>query len=135
MNKIIIGTHGDFGKELLKTAEMIIGPLENVQAFSLLPGMEMTEYRELILSSLDSENNYIALVDLFGGTPSNTIASFLMDYNFEIISGVNLPMLLEVYSNLNGEETCELKVRALDALQMSGFDVKEKVLNRMKQRG
>lgn len=121
---LLIGTHGEFGKELVKSAEMIMGKTENVHVFSLLPNMDPMDYVQSIrdtLSQLDGE--FLCLVDLYGGTPSNMFAMLSREYQISVISGLNLGMFLEVYSNFEMKTIPELKEVALSSLNQSGRDV------------
>src|SRR5690625_1054232 len=89
-----IFTHGKFGEALKKTAEMIVGKMEHVYCFSLLEDMEPEAFIEQIKESIkNAPKHSVIFTDLFGGTPSNVAATFSEDFN--IISGVNLPMIIE----------------------------------------
>ena len=99
--KIIVASHGYFSKELIKSAEMITGPMKNIEAFSLLPNMETSKFRNEVTTAIDNDSAIIALVDLFGGTPANVLSSLIESYNIEVITGVSLPMLLELYFNVS----------------------------------
>ena len=71
---IIVGTHGHFGEELVKSAELITGKMEGVRTLSLLPEMSFEDFMknaEEVLST--TEKPYVVLVDLFGGTPCNVL--------------------------------------------------------------
>lgn len=113
---IVVMTHGKTGKELIASLEMIVGSTENITAVSLLPGQTPEAYLAEVRGILDEQDsNTILLVDLFGGTPSNCAASLSSKYNVEIISGVNLPMLIEAVQLrgiVNGEE---LRQQLVDA--------------------
>lgn len=91
---IVIMTHGKFGEELKNSAQMILGNLEHVYSLSL---MEEMDPRDLTLQVKELMENApphsIILTDLFGGTPSNVAAIF--SGRFPVISGVNLPMIIE----------------------------------------
>ncbi len=129
--KLLICTHGKFGEELLTSAQMIVGPLENVQAFSLMPEMSADEYASIIQEYLETiDQEAICLVDLFGGTPSNTVMRLSQDYDLNIVSGVNLPMLLEVYMNLNNQEGAELAELAVSTLVDSGKNISKMLKER-----
>ena len=126
---IFICTHGCFGEELVKSAEMIAGKLEDVHTFSLLPGMDPQDYMNLVEKQLkDMEYKTLAMVDLFGGTPCNTLAILSKNYPLEIISGLNLAMLIEVYSQKDNHTVEDLAHVALTTLEQSGKDVLQ-VLN------
>ena len=106
---VLVTTHGRLGEELVKAAVLIKGHLEGV----LWVAVEQEKSMELItkemadaIKKLDNEDGVIILTDLFGGTPSNISLSFMKDKKIEVVTGVNLPMLLKLYdirteSNLN----------------------------------
>ena len=75
--KILVLTHGFFGSELIKSAELVIGKMENTEFIPLTSDISVTAYQEKVFSRLTQLNeNDIVLVDLLGGTPSNTVALF-----------------------------------------------------------
>ncbi len=122
--KILVLTHGRFGEELVKSAEMIVGEVNNVKALSLMPEMSAEEFRLITERFLEeTEGEIICLVDLFGGTPSNTIMYLSQKYKLTIISGVNLPMFLEVYMNLEMNTVQELADLAVETIVESGKNV------------
>ncbi|MCR1899109.1 PTS sugar transporter subunit IIA [Irregularibacter muris] len=97
-NYIFILTHGKAGEELLKSAQMITGEMKNVKTFSLLPGVSLESYIQEVKSSLDEVPKgatILGITDLYGGTPSNCARALSKDYNFFILAGLNLAMLLE----------------------------------------
>ena len=100
MIAVIIGTHGMFSEEILKSAEMIFGAQENVGSVTFKPGEGVEhlieKYNELI-NDLDCTDGILFMVDLFGGSPFNAASIIAMkNENVEIVTGVNLPMILEV---------------------------------------
>ena len=103
MVALIIGTHGMFSEELVKSAEMIFVNQENVGYVTFIPG-EGTEdliskYNQVI-TNLDCSDGILFMVDLFAGSPFNAASMLaIKNDNMEIITGVNLPMLLEVFGN------------------------------------
>lgn len=105
---VLILTHGKSGEELIRSAEMIMNKIDDIYAFSLLPGMSPEEYYEMVKRKLDTiQGNVLVIVDVFGGTPSNVAALLSKQYNISIVTGLNLPMLLEVVSlrsSMAGEE-------------------------------
>ena len=118
---ILIGTHGRFGEELVSSAEMIMGKMEHVECCSLLSGMSFEEYAasvEQILSKFPGET--LCLVDLFGGTPSNVMTALSRKYNTQVVTGLNLPMLIEVYMNHSDLSIEDLAELALSSLSESG---------------
>ena len=71
---IVIGTHGRFGEELVNSARMIAGALENVQCCSLLPEYSFEDYMKLADETMCTKEGFtIVLVDLYGGTPCKDV--------------------------------------------------------------
>ncbi len=107
---IILGTHGKLSQELLHTGEMIMGKLEKVETVSLLPGEGLEQLKgkyQQAIENLGTENILI-LTDIFGGSPYNSASTFVAENEqYGIVTGVNLPMLLEMvnyrYSLAEGE--------------------------------
>ncbi len=97
---ILIVTHGNFGTELLKSAELIIGKQENVETLGLNHGDSVDELYKKVkeaIQKLDTGGGVLILTDLFGGSPSNVAAASLKGNKIRVesVSGVNLPMLIE----------------------------------------
>ncbi|HEY0208079.1 PTS fructose transporter subunit IIA [Acerihabitans sp.] len=93
---ILIITHGQFGKELLNSCEMVLGKMENVYCFSLLVGMPPEQLIENVAAVMDSAPAHsIILTDIYAGTPSNVAAVFAKKKQCPVICGLNLPMLIE----------------------------------------
>lgn len=104
---IIILTHGRFGEELVKSAEMIMGPMESVKALSLLPGIEPDDFMAEVTAVVESmAEGSLLISDLFGGTPANVSAAISMNKNVSAVAGLSLGMLIEAVScrmELRGE--------------------------------
>lgn len=113
---IVVLTHGDAGKELIKSAEMILGKLENVCAFSLLPGMLPEDFLLKVKLKLDKiPKGTLVLTDLYGGTPSNIIGALSKLYDVYVVTGVNIAMLIEgdvLRNSIQGDELAE-QVRSI----------------------
>lgn len=118
--KILIGTHGYFGEELLKSAEMIIGKIENVSVFSLAPTMSFEEYKKSVEDNLIQTDKYLCLVDLFGGTPCSTFLSLSRDYDLCVLTGLNLPLVIEAISMLENLNSEDLVDHLLEVYKESG---------------
>jgi PTS system mannose-specific IIA component len=103
---IIIVAHLRLGEELLAVAELILGKLKHFEAVSINPTEGVEEIKEKIseaIRKVDRGKGVLILTDMFGGTPSNISLSFLEEWKIEVITGVNLPMLLKL-STYEGEE-------------------------------
>jgi PTS system mannose-specific IIA component len=96
---VLIATHGNLGVELIKAAEMIRGTLKGVAHVSVDQDKGVEDIKKEIsaaIKKLDQGQGVLILTDLFGGTPSNLSLSFLKKGKVEVITGVNLPMLLKL---------------------------------------
>ncbi|HHL2501474.1 TPA: PTS mannose transporter subunit IIAB [Yersinia enterocolitica] len=98
---IIIGTHGVAAEQLLKTTEMLIGEQENVAYIDFVPGENadtLVEKYTAKLEGLETNAGVIFLVDTWGGSPFNAASRIVTDKeNYEVIAGVNIPMLVETF--------------------------------------
>lgn len=96
---IVIGTHGWAAEQLLKTAEMLLGEQENVGWIDFVPGENaetLIEKYETQLAKLDTTQGVLFLVDTWGGSPFNAASRIVVDKpQYEVIAGVNIPMLVE----------------------------------------
>ena len=96
---IIIVTHGNLALELKSAMEHILGIQKNIEIISIKSDDDLEIKKSALEESIkkvDEENGVIILTDMFGGTPSNLAISFLKIGKVEIISGVNLPMLIKL---------------------------------------
>jgi PTS system mannose-specific IIA component len=97
---IILVTHGRFGEELIKSAEMIMGAQEGVETISMEYGSSLVDVAdeiEKIIAEYE-ESGAIVFTDMFGGSPSNIAMAYLGLKNVEVVSGVNLPVLIKALS-------------------------------------
>ena len=109
---IVIVTHGDLGTELLRTGEEIVGNLPRIETISIHASEQIEKARkkiETVLQRVDDGNGVLILTDLFGGTPSNLVLSYLEAGRLEVVTGVNLPMLMKLPSV---REECDLRALA-----------------------
>lgn len=97
---IVVVAHGPLAKALLATAEFIIGSrLESTRALEVTPSGSPDELNSALakaLAEVDDGDGVLVLVDMFGGSPSDMSISFLEPGRVEVLTGVNLPMILEV---------------------------------------
>lgn len=109
---IIIGTHGKFSKEILRSSEMIFGEQENIKAITFEPGESpddlVKKYKKAI-NELEIHDGVLFMVDIFGGSPFNSANRIVVENaNMDIITGINLPMLLEIYGSRSYSSLAEL---------------------------
>lgn len=99
---VVVVTHGQLARELLNAAEAIVGDLPQFSAVSLGWHDDVEDAREEIrqaITALQEGSGVLVLTDMFGGTPSNIGMTFLEPNKVEVVTGVNLPMLIKL-SNL-----------------------------------
>jgi len=97
----IIVSHGKLAEEILNALTIILGEVLNIEAISIGWYDDVEESKKKINQSLkrvNKKNGVVIFTDMFGGTPSNLSFSFLKDNKVEIITGVNLPMLIKFAS-------------------------------------
>lgn len=93
---ILILTHGELGKELIRSAEMIMGTIEHISSIPLEMEMNLDEYRQNVFDTIRKlGENTIILIDLLGGTPCNTVALYSRDNPVHALTGASLPMLID----------------------------------------
>ncbi len=100
---LVVTTHGNLGVELLGSAQMIIGPVRNAKAVSITHESSMENIRDAIAAAVvevgTDDNGVIIVTDMFGGTPANVSMTFLEPQIVEVLTGVNLPMLLKFFNS------------------------------------
>ena len=98
---VVVVTHGQLAIELVNAAEMIVGDLPQFTAVSIGWHDEVNDAREDIAQAIErvrGDAGVLILTDMFGGTPSNLGMTFLKTDKIEVITGVNLPMLIKLAS-------------------------------------
>jgi mannose PTS system EIIA component len=96
---VVVVTHGQLATELLNAAEAIVGDLPQFAAVSIGWHDDMEDAREEIrqaVARVQGDAGVLLLTDMFGGTPSNLGLTFLEPDKVEVVTGVNLPMLIKL---------------------------------------
>src|SRR5438309_11276580 len=96
---VVVITHGQLATELVNSAEMIVGDLPQFAAVSIGWHDDVNDAREDIVRAIErvgGDRGVLLLTDMFGGTPSNLGLTFLETNRVEVITGVNLPMLIKL---------------------------------------
>lgn len=98
MINILIVTHGDFGKELIKSSELIIGKTECVESISFDQGKSFEQLTTEVEKAIEkfSDENLIVFTDMYGGSPYNVVTKLMKDKKFLHITGVNFPLFIDV---------------------------------------
>lgn len=103
---IIVVSHADYGSAMLRTAEFILGQQSDCSSISVDVAHEVSETVRRLTDAaqrLDKGAGVIILTDMFGGTPTNLALSLLATHKVEVVTGVNLPMLLKVFTSRDNE--------------------------------
>lgn len=115
---LLIISHCDLGKEFLNAAEFIVGRMEAAEAISITQTTESEDLLKAIsgkIKDLNRGQGVLVLTDMFGGTPSNLSLSFLKEESVEVLTGVNLPMVVAVAQDRDRLTLNELGEKAQQA--------------------
>lgn len=109
---LVVTTHSRLAEEFIRACAMIIGPMRNVQAVCINPEDGVEEVRGAITRAIAEVGRdgqgVIIMTDMFGGTPANISLSFLETGKVEVLTGVNLPMMLKFFNSQEGLDLAEL---------------------------
>ncbi len=113
---LVVVTHAGLAQSLIAAATMITGSVEGCEAVELHANDPADGLVERISEALKrvGTDNIIIMTDMFGGTPSNAAISFLQEGKIEVVTGVNLPMLVEYFlrrERMNLEQLCASLLR------------------------
>jgi len=129
---ILIITHCNMAAEILRTAEFIVGGLDAVKGLSIDPQKDVESVRKEIeeaMKQVDCGQGILILTDMFGGTPSNISLSFLEEGKVEVLSGVNLPMLLKLSSHSRRDKSLKDLAEEVQIAGQSSITLASKILN------
>jgi len=130
----VIVAHGHLGQELIDTTEMIVGKIKNMTAVSIDVRTDVERSCEQIkhaIKHVNTGDGVVILTDMFGGTPTNVSLSFLDETQIEVVTGVNLAMLVHLSTAQPHEPFPDL-VRALKQRGQENIRIASEFL---KQRG
>ena len=123
---VVVVTHGQLATELQNAAEAIVGDLPQFAAVSIGWHDDMDDAREeirLAIGRVQGDGGVLLLTDMFGGTPSNIGLSFLEPDRVEVVTGVNLPMLIKLTALRESRDLLavarELRVTGRDAIHVA----------------
>jgi PTS system mannose-specific IIA component len=115
---LLVITHCQLAKELLEAAEFIVGAIDAVDYVSVDTSKDSKKLLGMIgqkMASVDQGQGVLVLTDMFGGTPSNLALSFLEKDSVEVVTGINLPMVIAVAHNREGHSLSEVADMAKQA--------------------
>ena len=107
----VIVTHGQLAGELLAAAEMIVGPISHIAAVSIGWHDDVDAARDEVqraITRMSRQRGVLLLTDMFGGTPTNIASMFLEEGAVEVVTGVNLPMVIKLASFSTQEPLAEV---------------------------
>jgi len=123
----VVVTHGHLANELLAAAEMIVGPISHITAVSIGWHDDVEVARgeiERAIQQVSQGRGVILLTDMFGGTPTNIASMFLSEGEVEVITGVNLPMVVKLATQSGDEELADLarqvRVQGQEGIYLAG---------------
>ena len=109
---LVVATHSRLAEEFLRAAEMIIGPVPHARAVCIHPDDSVEAIRGTIAEAMqevgDSGEGVVIMTDMFGGTPANISLSYLDPEKVEVLTGVNLPMVLKFFNTQDVLSLAEL---------------------------
>lgn len=131
---IILVAHGKYGSAVLRAAESIVGPQEDCVSISVDVAHEVDDTVARLDDAAERLNRgegVIVLTDMFGGTPTNIALSLLANNRAEVVTGVNLPMLLKVIEMRTTANLADLAAMAASAAK-DGIVVAGRMLRQKK---
>lgn len=128
---LLLVAHAGVANELLAAAEMIVGKLELAEAVGIAPNASAVTVMASIKEAVArvSGDGAIIMTDMFGGTPSNMSISFLEEGRVEVLTGVNLPMLIRFTQDRSrlgvGDLALKLKESGREGITVAGEYLKK----------
>ena len=131
---IVVVTHGKLADELISVVKFVISgdPNVKIEGLCLDQGTDFENFTQNIkkaIKKVDEGDGILLLTDMFGGTPSNISLTFLEDKTVEVISGVNLPMLLKL-ATLSSSVALEEAVKIAEDAGRDNIIVASKLLDK-----
>ena len=122
-------SHGSYAKGLVDTAQMIAGEQRELESYGLEPEDSVETLKEKLRESIEKTplgEEILILTDIFYGSPFNTVISLMSEYDLYHVTGINLPLMMEVimgrYAGKHAEEICK---KLLEAAPNTVRDVRE----------
>ena len=113
----VVVTHGNLAAELVSAAETIVGDIRHITAVSIGWHDEVDTAREEIgmaIKRVDTGAGVLVMTDMFGGTPTNLACTFLGEAPIEVVTGVNLPMIIKLAEQQGGESLSQVARKVRD---------------------
>lgn len=124
--KVILVSHGSFSKGLFETMEMVLGEQQNLSYVGLYPHQGVDILKENVekeFNKADADEEILVLTDLFYGSPFNAVVQLMNTYDVYHLTGINVPLLMEILVMRNNgksaEEICD------EAMKLAGSTVQD----------
>ena len=108
---VVVVAHFNLAREMVAATELIVGKQEQFTYVDIFPDEDVEKIKGMVVAALKNVNSgkgAIILTDMFGGTPSNISLSFLEAGKVEVVTGVNLPMLIKLVTYRRDKVLAEL---------------------------
>lgn len=108
---IVVVAHFNLAREMVAATELIVGKQERFEYVNIFPEDDVQKIKKKVVDALkraDGGDGILILTDMFGGTPSNISLSFLEEGKVEVVTGVNLPMLIKLVTYRHDKTLFEL---------------------------
>lgn len=130
---IILASHGEFANGILQSGAMIFGDQVDVKAVTLQPSEgpdDLKAKMEAAIATFENQDEVLFLVDLWGGTPFNQANGLIAGHEdkWAIVTGLNLPMLIETYASRMSMETAHEIAKHVTEVAREGVKVKPEEL-------
>ncbi len=132
MSRVLLLSHGELAKEIWATARLVLGEVSGIEYLTLPSGTDLERYEGKVRQKVEeAEEGILILTDIFGGTPfitaSRVFASSGYSDRMEVVAGMNLAMVLQVFNFAGTATTKALKEIALAAGSEGIVDLRERV--------
>ena len=122
---ILLVTHGEIGKSLIDCAAHILDDYPNsVELISINSNNNLSNYSNIIsqkIEGLDMGNGVLIMTDIYGATPCNLLNKFIIKNKIEVVTGVNLPMLIKAVSDRKDN----LSLLVIDSIECAKKNIKK----------
>ena len=129
---VVLVTHPHLGEEFIRSAEMICGKMLRILTVNIDTRKEVEELRRGIaeaIKKVDEGDGVLILTDMFGGTPSNMSLAFLREDRVEVLTGLNLPMMIKL-SNCREERRLKELARMVKEAGQKNINIASEILQK-----
>ena len=131
MRKVLVATHGRFAEGIRETMQFIMGDEGTVDVLNAYTSQEFDMHKEAerLVNNLGAGDELIVAADLFGGSVANTFVQYMPTVKVHVVTGVNLPMLIELAASAGGELSAEDLIETAIQTAKEGIVYSNKILS------